>query len=262
LHYYSILLQTDFRLNLGSSGGALLDLNGNWVGLTTSQAALAGSETAGGFAIPIDPRMRRIIETLSRGEEVEYGFLGISLDNGPNSLMVRGVALNGPAAKANLGAGSRILKINDEPINEVDDLLYNIAANLAGNRIRIEYLPYGLNGGKRITQATLVKAYWPTSGPIIAAKRPEPVHGLRVDYTSTRIRQFGANEIDPGVLVREVLPGSPAARAGLKPESDNIIAVNGQEVNTPQEFYDAARKSPASLELTVSGPPVRKVRIP
>src|SRR5579864_6962617 len=260
LHYYATLLQTDFRLNLGSSGGALLDLHGNWVGLTTSQAALAGGEAAGGFAIPLDARMRRIIDTLRRGEEVEYGFLGISLNNGSDSPIVRGVAPNGPAARANLIPGARILKINDEPINEADDLLFHIAANLAGTEVRIEFLPYQ-RGDKVVGKCALVKAFWPAAGPVIAARRPEPVLGMRVDYTSTLIRAAGGNELAPGVVVREVTPGSPAAKAGLKPESDIIIAVNGRDVNTPREFYDAAGKNPASLELLLSDP-VRKVRIP
>src|SRR5262249_27260749 len=160
---------------LGSSGGALLDLTGSWVGLTTSQAALAGGETSGGFAIPLDPRLRRIIDTLRRGEEVEYGFLGIGMKNGSDGRTVHDVAQYGPAAKAGLPPECRIVKINDELINEADDLLYNIAANLAGTEIRIEYI-YG-RGETRFVKATLVKAYWPSSGPIIAARRPEPVLG-------------------------------------------------------------------------------------
>jgi S1-C subfamily serine protease len=262
LHYYATLLQTDFRLNLGSSGGALLDLNGNWVGLTTSQAALAGGETAGGFAMPLDVRMRRIIDTLRRGEEVEYGFLGVSLPNvsGSDLPIVTDVAPNGPAAKAKLVRQARILKINDEPINEIDDLLYNIAANLAGTEVRIEFLPYA-GGQKQIGKCTLLKAYWPSTGPVIAARRPEPILGLRVDYSSTLVRAAGGNEIAPGVVVREVIPGSPAARAGLKAEGDIILAVNGRDINTPREFYDAAGKNPISLELTLSDPR-RTVRIP
>jgi serine protease Do len=260
LHYYATLLQTDFRLNLGSSGGALLDLNGNWVGLTSSQAALAGGETTGGFAMPLDSRMRRIIETLRRGEEVEYGFLGIGLPNGSDVPIVKSVAPNGPAMKANLIAGARILKINDEPINEADDLLFNIAANLAGTEVRIEFLPYP-RSEKQVGKCTLAKGYWPSTGPVIAAKRPEPVLGLRVDYTTTLIRAAGGNEIAPGVVVREVISGSPAAKAGLKPESDIIIAVNGREVNTPREFYDAVGKNPTSVDLLLSDP-LRKLRIP
>jgi S1-C subfamily serine protease len=66
-----VLLQTDARLQLGSSGGALVDLDGKLVGLTTAQAALTGVDAPGGYAIPLDANYRRIIEVLARGEEVE-----------------------------------------------------------------------------------------------------------------------------------------------------------------------------------------------
>src|SRR5262245_42339167 len=110
LHYYGFLLQTDLRLNLGCSGGALLDLKGNWIGLTTVQVGLAAGESIGGFAIPLDDRFKRIIEVLRRGEEVEYGFLGITLrDRG--SAGVGGVTLNGPAALGGLTSGDRVVAI-------------------------------------------------------------------------------------------------------------------------------------------------------
>ena len=62
------------RLTLGYSGGALLNLDGELIGLTTSQAALVGSESPGGFAIPIDDGMKRIIEVLRRGEKWNTAF--------------------------------------------------------------------------------------------------------------------------------------------------------------------------------------------
>ena len=55
----------------------LLNLDGELIGLTTALAALAGSETPGGFAVPLDAGLKRIIDVLTRGEEVEYGFLGV-----------------------------------------------------------------------------------------------------------------------------------------------------------------------------------------
>ena len=64
-------------MELGTSGGALVNLRGELVGVTTSLAALEGYEKSVGFAIPIDSFSRRVIETLCRGYEVEYGFLGL-----------------------------------------------------------------------------------------------------------------------------------------------------------------------------------------
>ena len=75
LYQYSNLLQTDARLNLGASGGALLNLDGEVIGLLSATAAVAGSETSGGYAVPMDPIYRRIVEVLKEGREVEYGFL-------------------------------------------------------------------------------------------------------------------------------------------------------------------------------------------
>jgi S1-C subfamily serine protease len=78
LTQYSSLIQTDARLNIGVSGGALLNLRGELVGMTSATAGLAGSETAGGFAVPMDRIYRGIIDVLKQGREVEYGFLGVS----------------------------------------------------------------------------------------------------------------------------------------------------------------------------------------
>ena len=74
------LLQLDAKLNLGMSGGAVINLKGELVGLTTSRASAAGFDAMAGYAIPMDVQGRRIVETLQQGKEYEYGFLGIRLD--------------------------------------------------------------------------------------------------------------------------------------------------------------------------------------
>ena len=108
LYCFNTLIQTDTRINLGCSGGAILNLQGELVGVTSSLAGIAGGELPGGFAVPLDPGMRRIVEVLSRGEEVEYGFLGVYLKDANQvpegtvqiSYLVRG----GPAARGDLRA--------------------------------------------------------------------------------------------------------------------------------------------------------------
>src|SRR4029079_13356173 len=77
LHQLGTLIQTDARLNLGTSGGALVNLKGEMVGLTISLAATLCYEQAAGFAIPVDETFLRVVEALKQGNEVEYGFLGI-----------------------------------------------------------------------------------------------------------------------------------------------------------------------------------------
>ena len=67
LHHYGTLIQTDARLNLGYSGGALVNLQGEMVGLTTAYTAGANFEAAAGFAIPVDDTFRRTVEVMKTG---------------------------------------------------------------------------------------------------------------------------------------------------------------------------------------------------
>ena len=77
LHHFGGLIQTDARLHLGTSGGPLLNLRGEMIGLCVSSAATAGYESSAGYAIPVDATFRRVLDALKQGREAEYGFLGI-----------------------------------------------------------------------------------------------------------------------------------------------------------------------------------------
>lgn len=275
LHQYGTLLQTDARLNLGCSGGALLDLNGDLVGLTSSLAGIYGGETPGGFAVPMDAGMRRIIDVLKRGEEVEYGFLGVSFD--PDRRRARrgeGVAIDrvipgSPASFAHLrgaagGQPDYIRKVNGVPVNDSDDLFLALGTLLAGSDARLEVAD-SPRGPARLVTVRLAKFYVP--GKVIATKRPDPIGGLRVDWTSILFlrpggQQIYARGIPDGVMIREVLSGSAADVARLQ-ESKVIQKVNGQPVTTPEEFYRVMRNTVGSAELTLWSSDFRedKVRI-
>jgi serine protease Do len=248
------LIETDARLNAGCSGGALLNLRGELVGLTTSRAAITGSETAGGFAVPMDANFKRIIDRLKRGQEVEYGFLGVSGSMGRDGIVINpdGVTHGSPAQEANLQAGDVIKSINGVRMRDFDDLMLTVGSLLAGSEARIE-----IEGKRDLVRVSLVKSFVP--GKIIATNRPPAVRGFRVDYTSVLFLQSTARPmwrgnfgIQPGVYVREVLPESPAATARLK-VNEIITHVNNQPVNSPAEFYQVVEKiGPRTpLELTL-----------
>jgi S1-C subfamily serine protease len=261
LSQFGMLIQTDARLNLGCSGGALIDLEGKLVGLTTALAALNGSETPGGFAIPIDTGMRGIIEKLRRGEEVEYGFLGVQFPRGnvPTGagVMIQQLVAGGPAENAGMQfdrEGCVILTIDDMPCNVRSELSFLISTRQAGTPIRIEWR--SVNGGaSKHLRVTLGKMYMPPDG-YIASKRPPAVGGVRVDYASTLARHF-TNEwrsipIPRGVAIREVEQKSAAERAGLTVDSI-ITQINGRSVETPADFYAAAAAAKGTLRLTIHG---------
>jgi S1-C subfamily serine protease len=253
LHYYGTLLQTDARLHLGCSGGALLNLDGELIGLTTALAAIQGGETPGGFAIPMNAGLRRIIDVLRRGEEVEYGFLGVVIDervpDGRGGVALRDITPGSPAAlEGKLLAKDVVLSINGIPLKHSDDLFVALGTQLAGSKVRLQY-----RRGPTVHSAevTLGKLY--VSGKKIASslgRRPF-CRGLRVDYTSILVQKLPTlGKIPPGVLVSEVQPLSPAERALFK-VGDIITRVNGTPVHTPGGFYAAMDGAKERVELTL-----------
>jgi S1-C subfamily serine protease len=268
LHQFGTLLQTDARLNLGCSGGALLDLKGNLIGLTTALAAISGGETPGGFAVPIDAGMRRIIDVLARGEEVEYGFLGVSFptdrDRRPapvgEGVMIEQVIPGSPAGLAGLHPRDYIRSVNGLPVREPDDLFVALGTLLAGSEARLE-VAHSPRGPGEAVSVKLSKFYVP--GKIIATRRPDAVGGLRVDYTSILYLRGGQQiyrGIPEGVMIREVQSGSAADTARLQ-ESKVIQRVNGRKVTTPDEFYREMQNARGPVELTLVSADFREEKV-
>ena len=269
LYHYSILLETDARITAGCSGGVILNLDGDAIGLITPLAAVTGSETAGGFAVPFDANYRRIIDVLRSGREVEYGFLGVSVDPaGPQrvegGLKIKVVSPHTPAALVGLsgrdnGGTDALVAIDGKPIREQDDLFLLIGAALAGTRVT---LTVARGGRTEQIQVTLAKSL--NEMPWIASDRPPSVHGLRVDYGSILLLQnIGIPRriepvIPPGVLVREVEPNSPAEAWFKKLGGGTgrwvVTHVNDKQVLTPAEFYREAAGSREGVNLRLVDP--------
>jgi S1-C subfamily serine protease len=258
LQYYGTLLQTDARLHLGCSGGALLNLQGEMIGLLTSVAAIQGDETPGGFAIPINPGMRRIIEVLKRGEEVDYGFLGVSFDDGAGKVGIR-LKLVGKGTPARVEGKlleeDVLLEVNGTPLHDTDDIFVLISTHLAGTKI---HLKARRGDNVRLVDVTLAKLYVPGKKIYSSlGKRPFD-RGLRVDYSSLVVQMPPYPfEIPAGVLVSDVKLDSAADRARLK-AGDVITHVNNVAVKSPEAYYEAVRGKAGPIELTVfADPPVR-----
>jgi S1-C subfamily serine protease len=255
LYSFGTLLQIGSLLppakyvHFDSSGGALLNLDGELVGLTTALAVLQGNERTGGFALPLDRPMRRILEVLRDGKEVEYGFLGIQMPLNAakdDPVRISDVINGGPAAAAGLHAGDYVVTIDGRPIRNHNDLLLNIGIGLAGNDVKLEVARGSFNGPRRAVTVRLAKS--PVSGPVIAANRPPAIAGLRVEHASVVARQ--SREIPVGVAIREVLRDSPADRARLQ-AGKVIRRVDGRLVASPEAFYREMRKAGKTIELTV-----------
>ncbi len=251
LRHYPTLLQLDSKLNLGMSGGAVVNLKGELVGLTTDAANAGGFDAQAGYAIPVDTLSKRAIEALRQGREVEYGFLGIGLyKSGTNK--IASVNPGTPAGEGGLVVDDAILAIGDLPVVDADTLVMAVNAFTPGAPIKLRVRREG-----REIEKSVVLSKLPVTGEVIATNRPEGWRGLRVDFVSTNMRNNRGNELldamaKGGVIVSEVLPGSAADDAELKP-GQIITAVEGQPVRTPADFAKAVGDRRGPVTLTIQG---------
>jgi serine protease Do len=264
IHEYGTLLQVDTRLNLGTSGGALLNLDGELVGITTALAALEGYEKSVGYAIPLDEGMRRVVSDLLDGYEAEYGFLGIAPQveeqlrlpgvAQPSAVRVNRVASDSPAFQSGLRSLDIILAINGRTVYDVADLMRIVGLQGPGAQTR---LTVWRPEGDELLELVCLLGKWPVyddTALLSTAQRFPDWRGLQVDYSTARKRFLPSDPLERyrrAVVVTSVVPDSPAAQAGIRP-GDFIREVDGVAVQTPAEFAAAVASRDGSVSLTRS----------
>jgi len=146
---YEDFIQTDAAINPGNSGGALINAGGDLVGINTAIFSQSGGSQGVGFAIPVDLArdvMKQIIET----GQVVRGWLGVEAQDitpqladsfgltDTHGVLVAGVSLSGPAAKAGLEAGDIILAIDNKSVADARQIMNDVADIAPGTKVRIE----------------------------------------------------------------------------------------------------------------------------
>ncbi len=266
IHHFGTLIQTDAKLNLGMSGGALIDLKGEVVGLTTALAAAAGYERAAGFAIATDAMFLRVVETLKAGKLPEFGFLGIQPDDlrtyessrGLSGARVSVVIPGLPGEQAGLRTDDVIYQVDDTPVADRSDLFRELSQAAAGTEIRL-YV-HRFRPGRNVPDdlqlpAVLSKKPLNTRWLGYAVNAPTKWRGMLVDYATAIASDWtrnglGSERRTPGKLaILSVDPDSPAWSAGLRP-GYGLVSVQGTELENPDDFYGIVG-NPALAELPV-----------
>ncbi len=254
LYQYGGLIQTDAKLNMGTSGGALVNLKGEMIGLITALAASEGYERSMGFAIPVDDVLRRTVETLKSGRKAEFGFLGVSssdlsdsmLRAGQHGAQVTHVAAGTPAAMARLKENDIITEIDGRAIHDRASLMHDLGRQPVGGEIQLT-VERGSQLGRRgrviRTSAILSKRHIDTSRPAYAQIEEPPWRGMQVDYATALpqdlLQQAIQTAMPNGSLAAiTVEQDSPAWRSGLRAGAV-FTHVDRRRVTKPAEFLAA-----------------------
>jgi serine protease Do len=277
LYHYGGLIQTDAKLNMGTSGGALINLSGEMIGLTTAMASLEGFEKSLGFAIPVDDSFRTTVETLKSGRKAEFGFLGVEprdlsavmRRSGRQGVELARVVPATPAAQAGLRPGDLITRVNDVPLYDSLDMMCQLGKLAAGSTVRLA-VQRGADATQRgrliRTSVNLSKKHIPLADRAYSIV-PDPTwRGMGVDYATavvpaTQLQQLLQIDRAGNALgVSQVEPESVAWQAGIRP-GNLLTHVNGQRVTTPDQFFETVETLEGDVplrlvtgELTIPGP--------
>jgi serine protease Do len=153
--YYGNLILTTAQISNGNSGGPLFNLAGEVIGIN---AIVSFGENGGSllsFAIPLDEWALRIINHLRKGEEVEYGYVGISLtsQSGKPGPIVAGILEDTPAARADIRPNDVIVAYNGKKINSVDQLILLIGQTIPGKIVGLRMVRDGRTFDVSLTAA-------------------------------------------------------------------------------------------------------------
>ncbi len=253
--FYGRLIQTDAAINPGNSGGPLCNLDGRVIGINVAIVSRSGGNMGLAFAIPINEATMDIINTLRRGEEVEYGFIGVSIkDPSPEEsrtagappatgAFVQDVTKGGPGDEAGLMPADLIIRVGDKRITSADQLVSVVGRIRPGSKVEIEFFR---NGQKRTTEIEVGRRDIASLNGRPGGQQREPEQaaftwrGIGVSDISAATRQrLGLEDTVTGVVVQKVEEGSPGARAALR--KDMVInQVAGRRVSGVDEFREAA----------------------
>ncbi len=262
---FESFIQTDAAINFGNSGGPLINVRGEVVGINTAMYRPAQNI---GFAVPVNT-LKDVLGQLREHGKVVRGYLGINIQNVDNDkaaafklksqdgAFVQSVLPGEPADKAGIKPGDTIVKVDNTQVKDIRDLIGYVSSRPPGSKVKLEFV----RDGRDLTaSATLAERGAEGSDEDAKGKASSDDSrgkiGVQVQEITSQIRQMtGLEPSVQGLFVVHVKEVSPAADAGLA-DGDVITQVNGQNVASTEEFgrMVKAAKSGDYLRLYVFRP--------
>jgi serine protease Do len=237
-------IQTDAAVNQGNSGGALINTNGELIGINSAILAPNGTYAGYSFAIPVN-LAKKVINDIIQYGDVQRAYLGIAaandkLDEGGGAY-VGTVSKDGAAASAGIKAGDVITKINDISINSWTELQGTVASYRVGEKIKLTFK----RDGKEYTSTATLKNKVGSYDEVAVMNITDKLGAELINLDKTKAKQYN---IDGGVVVKAIKEGGPISRTRIL-ESFIITSVNGKAVTSVDELNAAISSMYGSVRL-------------
>ena len=241
-------IQTDAAINSGNSGGALINLRGELIGINTAILGPNGGNIGIGFAIPSN-MVKDLTDQIIKYGEVRRGVLGVmggelTTDlakafgyDKQNGAFVSQVMPGSAADNAGIKAGDIIVSINDNPVRSFGELRAKVATMGAGKVVNLGIIR---DGKAQAVQVTLKQSDEMTT----------PVKSIHPALEGAKLENTKKGQQPQGVEVAEVAPKSPAAAIGLR-KGDVIAGINRLRVNNMNDFSKAIKGRTDVLALNI-----------
>ncbi|WP_308366920.1 MULTISPECIES: DegQ family serine endoprotease [unclassified Microbulbifer] len=253
---YVPFIQTDVAINPGNSGGPLFNMDGQVVGINSQIYTRSGGSIGLSFAIP-SSLARDVVAQLREKGRVDRGRLGVGIQDvdrnlakamglgKPSGALVAQVESGSPAAEAGIRVGDIITRFDGQDIIVVGDLPHIVGQTPPGREVSVELMREGERKKVRVKVGALEGAEEVelTSSPDVGGRL-----GLVVSEIPDTLKQRWS--VDTGVLVKQVVPGKPGAKAGLR--SGDIVAQLGfDEVENMEDYEKVVKELPEGELLPI-----------
>ena len=244
------LIETDAAINPGNSGGALVDLEGNLMGINTAIYSRTGGYQGIGFAVPANMAREIMIRLIEDGK-ITRGFLGVEIsdldadlaasmgldDN--KGVLIANVIQGGPAVDSDIQKDDVVLALNGIEVENSDALRNRIADFPPGTEIELDIYRDGRRKMVEIELGELPD----NPSQLASSEEPEksPASNIGIDVMNISREWTRYYEMGSGVVIAKVVAGSVAEDKGLQ-RGELITEVNGEPVSNVREFVSIIRQ--------------------
>ncbi|MCJ7612275.1 MAG: Do family serine endopeptidase [Candidatus Aminicenantes bacterium] len=255
---YEDYIQTDAAINRGNSGGPLVDMKGQVIGINSNILTPSGGSVGIGFAIPSNLAKKVVDQLKTKGKVVrgKLGIVGQNIDDGirdslnlksKKGAMVATVEEGGPADKAGLKQYDVVIALNGNPVENMNDLRFKIADFQPGAKVEVTFIRKG--EVKTVTAKVEELDDTEERNPSQGTRTQKDIGLSLIAMNPSLARQHGYRTTQ-GLLISEVRNGSEAERRGLS-QGQIILQVNQKPVNSIREFESILEKTPSGKSVMV-----------